>query len=290
VRTADRLGDDGVDDAQAQQVGRGHLHHLGGLGGPAGVAPQDGRAALGRDHRVDRVLEHEHAVAHADGQRAAAAPLARDHRDDRHRQPRHELEVARDGLGLAALLGAHARVGAGRVDEGHHRLAELGGHVHETLGLAIALGVRHAEVPGDLLPGVPPLLVSDEDDRAALEAREAGDDGRVVAEAAVAVHLGELVEEQPAPVARVRPLGVAGELGALPGGQVGVGPLAEAGQAILEPGDLVAGAGRIAFGLQSGDARLELQQRLLEVKGVRHDRSPSRRRREAPRAARPGLW
>src|SRR5436309_9917484 len=75
VRPTRRLGDDLVDDPELQQVlGR----DLQGLGGPlplARVLPEDGRAALGGDDGVHRVLEHQHAVRETDGERAARASL-----------------------------------------------------------------------------------------------------------------------------------------------------------------------------------------------------------------------
>src|SRR5438093_669593 len=145
---ADGLRDDRVDHAEAQEIGRGDPHRLGGLGRLGGVAPQDRGASFGRDHRVDRVLEHQHPVAHPDRQGAAAAALARHHREDRHPQRRHLLEIARDRLGLAALFGAEPGIGAGRVDERDDGLTELLGQMHEPERLAIALGMRHPEVAG----------------------------------------------------------------------------------------------------------------------------------------------
>ena len=61
----------------------------------------------------------------AERERAARAALADHGADDRHRQARHDLEVLRDRLGLAALLGVDARVGALRVDEADDRTARL---------------------------------------------------------------------------------------------------------------------------------------------------------------------
>ena len=141
-----RLADDLVDQAQRLQAVRGDAQRLGRVGRPLGRLPQDRRAALGRDHRVDRVLQHQHLVGHADGQRAARAALADDGGDDRHLELRHLEDVAADGFGLAALLGADAGIGAGRVDEGEHRQPELLGQLHQAQRLAVALGPRHAEV------------------------------------------------------------------------------------------------------------------------------------------------
>src|SRR5438067_1810177 len=226
VRAAHRLRHDAVDDAQTQQLGGRGAHGLRRLRRLGGITPEDRRAALGRDHGVDGVLEHQHAVAHADGQGAAAAALARHHGHDRGRQRRHAPQIARDRLRLAALLGAQPRIGAGRVDEREDGLAELRGQLHEAQGLAIALGVRHPEVARDLLARVAPLLVTDHDHRLPIEAREAADDGRIVAEQAVAVQLGEFLQQQLAPVARVGTLGVPRQLRALPGREAGVRALA----------------------------------------------------------------
>ncbi len=84
------------------------------------------------------------------------------------------------------------------------------------------------------------------------------------------MELDEVVEEELDEVARVRALRVARELCALPGGQAGVGPLAQPRQPLLELGDLVARLRRVLLGLERGDPILDLEQRLLEVKRVRH--------------------
>ena len=83
VRAIGRLGDDLVHDAQRLLVDDAHLHGQGGRRRLVGRAPQDARAALRRDDRVDGVLEREHDVADRDRERAARAALAGDDRDDR---------------------------------------------------------------------------------------------------------------------------------------------------------------------------------------------------------------
>ena len=101
-------------------------------------------------------------------------------------QPAHHLQVDGDGLGLAALLGADARVGARRVDEGEDGPLEALGQLHQPARLAVALGARHPEVARHVLLGVAALLVAHHHHRLAVEAREAADDGRVLAEVPVA--------------------------------------------------------------------------------------------------------
>src|SRR6059036_869642 len=81
VCAAGGLGDDLVDHAEREEVGCGELQRLGGPFLLAGVFPEDRRAALGRDHRIHRVLEHHDAVRHADGERPARSPLT-DHRGE----------------------------------------------------------------------------------------------------------------------------------------------------------------------------------------------------------------
>ena len=66
--------------AEAEQVRRGQAQRLGRAGRLGGVLEEDRRAALRADHRVVRVLQHQHAVADGQGERAAAAALAGDDR------------------------------------------------------------------------------------------------------------------------------------------------------------------------------------------------------------------
>src|SRR5499433_168795 len=268
MRPAQRLRHHAVDDAELEEVGRGHPHQLGRLLGLGSLAPQDGRAPLGRDDGVDRVLEHEYAIAHPDGEGASATALAGDHAHDRRAEARHLAQVARDGLPLPALLGAETGIGAGRVDEGHDGLAELGSELHEAEGLAISLGMRHAEVAGDVLARVASLLMPDHHHGLALEARETAHDGLVVAVEAVAVELHEVLEEQANEVQRVGALRVAGDLRPLLGGETAVDLVLEPAEALFELADLV--ERRVRRGAQLSQALFDLDERAFELKLVRH--------------------
>ena len=88
---------------------------------------------------------------------------------------------------------------------------------HRTHGLAIPLGIRHAEVAVRALLEVASLLVADEDDtsRPSSEPRPVTSAWSSAA-AAVAMQLEEVVEDPLDVVERVRPLGVARELDRLP--------------------------------------------------------------------------
>ena len=198
-------------------------------------------------------------------------------------QAGHHAEVARDGLGLAALLGADARVGARRVDEGDDRLAELLGQLHQPQRLAVALGVRHAEVARDLLLRVAALLVADDHDaRAPRTGRGRPRSPASSPKQAVAVQLDEVVEEQ-AGCSRAcagawggaragcaaRPSGWRRSAGA-------AGPAAPRACAISSR------ARRASSSACSAAMRaLELEQRLLEIKRVRHTPRDACRRRAA---------
>ena len=105
------------------------------------------------------------------------------------------LGGAGDRLGLAALLGALAGVGAGGVDQGDDREVEAVGEVHEADRLAVALGAGHAEVAGDARAGVVALLVADHHHGAVVEAGEAAHDRVVVGEGAVAGERRPFAEE-----------------------------------------------------------------------------------------------
>ena len=83
------------------------------------------------------------------------------------------LDRARDRLGLAALLGVDAGIGARRVDQRHDRQAEAVGQLHQADRLAIAFRVGHAEIVAHAALGVGALLVAEHDHRAAAEARQA---------------------------------------------------------------------------------------------------------------------
>ena len=169
MRAAFGLGDDFIDDAEIAEVLGRDAQRLRGELGLAGIAPQDRGAALRRNHRIDRILEHVHLIAHGDGQRAAGAAFAGDGDDDGHGQARHGAQIDGDGFGLAALLGVEAGIGAGRIDKREDRPAELGGELHQPQRLAIALGLGLAEVARHALLGVAALLVAEDQHVAAFE-------------------------------------------------------------------------------------------------------------------------
>ena len=130
VRAALRLRNDLVDHAQLETVRGVRLEGGSSLPSLAGVAPEDGRASLRRDDRVDRVLLHQHSVGQRRRDRTAGAALADHARHDRDAQSRHQRLRARDRAALPVLLRDHARVGARDVDEAEDREAVALGEEH----------------------------------------------------------------------------------------------------------------------------------------------------------------
>ncbi len=78
--------------------------------------------------------------------------------------------------------------------------------------------MRHAEVAPDVLLGLGALLLADEDERAPVKAREAGHDGRIVAEQSVAMQLDDVGGHQLEELEGVRSPHVPGVANTCPGG------------------------------------------------------------------------
>ena len=207
-----------------------------------------------------------------------------------HLERRHLDQVPRDRLALAALLGAQAGPGAWRVDEGEHRHLELLGQLHQAERLAIALGVRHAEVAPQVLARVAAALVADHHHRLALQPRPAGHDRGVLAEQPIAVQLDEVGEDQLDVVERERTPRAARHLHALQRREVAIDLRAQLAQLPLQRRDHLAEVDLAVtrHALQVVDLLLQLDDRLLEFQRCRARHVSSRapvgpaRRRAAP--------
>ena len=287
----DHLVDESVREipprGQGEAVGRAGVRLL------VRLLPEDGGAALGRDDRVPGVLEHRDPVGDGDPERAARTALADHDRDDGGAQAAHLEEVHRDRLRLAALLAAEAGVGAGRVDEGHDRKPELLGELHLEERLAVALGMGAAEVGGDLLGDGLSLVVDDHEALDRADPGEAGDDGRVVSEGAVAVELAEVAAHRGDVVHPLRTERVARDAHGLPGREVGVDLLEEARARLLELAEFVRVARGVGAFLDRVDLTLDLEDGVLEVELVEravawawHSGSVPESRRRPPAGAR----
>src|SRR5829696_3303907 len=210
------LRDDRVDHPELETVTRVRLESGGRLAGLAGVAPENGRATLGRDHCVNRVLLHQNAVGERRCNRASRTTLADHAGDRRNAQPRHQRLRAGNRSALAVLLGDHAWVRARDVHQRHDREAVPFGQIHRAHRLAVTLRVGHAEVASRPLLHVPALLVADQHDRPPAKAPDPGDKCGVVTVLAVAVQLEPVLEQAVDVVQGVRPFRVARELDRAP--------------------------------------------------------------------------
>jgi hypothetical protein len=109
--------------------------------------------------------------------------------------------------------------------------------------------------------------VADDDHRAAAEAGEPALDRPIVAERAVAGERGIILEQPGDVVGEVRPLGVARDLGLLPGVELGIGLAQQPFGAPLEPRDLVGEVevAAVAEVTQLLDLAFQLADRFLEL-------------------------
>ena len=123
---AHRLGDDGIDDPEFEQILRGDLHIRRCVFGARGITPKNRGRSLRRRDGVDGVFEHQDAVAAGDRDGAAGAALTEDDGDARHSERQRHVGRPGDGFGLAALFSVNAGEGAGGIDKGHDRQDRTG--------------------------------------------------------------------------------------------------------------------------------------------------------------------
>jgi len=185
---------------------------------------------------------------------------------------RHLKNIAPNGLGLAALFGVDAGVCARRVHKGEHGQLEFLSQLHQAQGLAVTLGLGHAEVAQPALFGVAAFLVTQQHAGLAVESSQAAHDGQIIGKVAVAVQLNEVGENLPHDVQGVGTVLVSGDLGDLPRREVAVnvfGQLHAFGRQLV---DLVGDIHRrfvlhvtqfVDLGLQLLDGLFEIQKILL---------------------------
>ena len=228
------------------------------------------------------MLQHIDAVGGGDRDGAAGAAFADDDRDRRHLERQAGGGRARDGLGLASLLGADAGIGAGSVHQRQKRDLETVGKLHQAHRLAVAFRPHRAEIVLDAACRVRALLLADHRHRLAAEAGEAADDRLIVAEIAVAGQGREITEQALDVVDAMRPVGMAGDLHLLPGGKCLVEVAQGIARTLFQPVDLVGDIDRLAvLGklLQLEDLELQILHRLFEIEVIVHawaDRSVGR--------------
>ena len=83
MRPLARLRHEGIDDAEAEAVVRGQPQPRGGLVRLRNLTVEAQGRVFGRDHLVDGVLQHEHAVGYTHRDGGLGGALARDDRERR---------------------------------------------------------------------------------------------------------------------------------------------------------------------------------------------------------------
>ena len=149
---------------------------------------------------------------------------------------------------MAAFFGVYAGEGSRCIDKGEHRQFEFFSGFHQAQRFAVTLGAGHAEIARGALFGVTPFLLTQHHAGIAVETRQATDDAQVIRKMPVAVHFDKVGEDVADVVQRVRALGVAGDLGDLPGRQIAVNVF----------GQLLALFGQLLNFFRNIDRRLDL--------------------------------
>ena len=127
---------------------------------------------------------------------------------------------------------------------------------------------------GDAGFGVGAFFGAEDDDGAAAEAAEAADDGGVVGEGAIAGERGEIGDQALDVELGLGALGVSGDLGFLPGGELGVGGAELTVGLFRQFGDFLGDVDAIGFGHfpKLFDFAFELGNRFFEFEEVAHER------------------
>lgn len=152
-------------------------------------------------------------------------------------------------------------------------MAKRSASLHDTHGLAVALGPGAAEIVLQPRLGVVALLQPQHRDRLAAEAREAGHQRLVLGEGAVAGQRREVGEQRPHVIEAVRPVGMARHLHLLPRRQLAVDVAQRLLRTLLQPGDLVGdvdGLAALRQLLQLQDLAFEVGDRLFEIEIIEH--------------------
>ena len=102
------------------------------------------------------------------------------------------------------------------IDKRENRPAKLFGKMHDPQRLAIPFRMRHAEVAIHALLGIACLLLADDDNFVAVEARHARNDRWVVGKSAIAVNLAPVGENAFDVIERVGALRMPRQLSLLP--------------------------------------------------------------------------
>lgn len=138
------------------------------------------------------MFEHRYPVTHADPERSAGSTFADHDRNDGCSEATHFSKIDRNGFSLTPLLGANAGIRSWRIDETDDRKTILLSQPHLHESLAIALGMRTAEVAFDLLGSGSTFVVPDDQGLHRADSTESGDDRPIVTEMSVSTKLAKI--------------------------------------------------------------------------------------------------
>ena len=179
-----RFRHDRVDDAKLEAVVRGQAETLGRLVCLGDLAIEAHRRVLWRDHLVDGVLQHQHAVGNSHRDSCLRAALAADHREGGHAQTQHRLGAARQCVPEAGFLGSEVGLRPRGIEERDQRQTELRRQLHRPARLAEAGG---ADVPGGIV--IVGTILADQHDGLPSEQADARGHGGIIFSGTVAVDL-----------------------------------------------------------------------------------------------------
>jgi hypothetical protein len=121
----------------------------------------------------------------------------------------------------------------------------------------------------NILFDIAPLLVADSHHGASLEARQQSDEGGVVGVCSISVNFKEVFEHQRGQIQKIGPIGMTGDLGSLPGGEVFENVALEMLDFSLElPQFLLVGAAIPTAEPELLELMFQLDYRFLKIQGV----------------------
>ena len=157
-------------------------------------------------------MQHIDVIAHRNRQGTTGAAFADNGTQHRHAQAGKLIQIAADGLRLAALLGANTRISAGRVDKSEHGNLKFFCRFHQAQGFAVAFRLGHTKIAADFFFGVAPFLMANHHHALAVKTRQAAHNGGIIGKSTVAVQLFKIGAQGVDIIQGVRALGMARHL------------------------------------------------------------------------------
>src|SRR5438874_4072868 len=205
-----RFRNDSVDTSQFFQVRCRDAHGLSCKLLLSRIAPHDGRTTFGRDHRVDRVLHHQHSICDSDSERPSTSAFPRNRGDNRNSQTHHLAEIAGDGFGLAPFLCPKARVRTRCVYKGEYSSTKLFRDLHRAQSFTVPFWIGHAKIAVNLLLGIARFLVPNDHNFFAMIPSHTANQCWIISKSAISMDLAPVCEKALNVVERIRTLRMPG--------------------------------------------------------------------------------